>query len=116
MPAGPSAGTSKSVVVNGHALQMLYKNKQTLSAADYEAVANNQSGVLNIQLFLDECNDSDAVDGDAYSTILMVWLLFAFTVLETILLVKVAITQLVRPTACFPPAFSSASVLPPGWI
>jgi hypothetical protein len=46
-----------------------------------------------IQRYLDECNGSSGVDGDAYSTILMVWLLFTLSVLELLLLLKAVIVE-----------------------
>eukprot|EP01048_Picozoa_sp_COSAG05_P021342 COSAG05_NODE_3898_length_1782_cov_37.293523_2_plen_277_part_00 len=48
-----------------------------------------------IQQYLDDCNRSGGVDGDAYSTILMVWLLFLFTILEMFLLIKVGASAFV---------------------
>ena len=63
-----------------------------------DSVADTEEDPWNygtaVQEYLNDCNQSPAVDGEGISTILMVWALFALSVVELLLLLKIGVFSL----------------------
>lgn len=69
---------------------------QTYSGLDHGSFNPEDPAVFGkaVQHYLDGCNQSPAVDSNGISTILMVWVLFALTVVEMLFLLKIGVSSI----------------------